>query len=50
MLQDCTVRPCTHEILPVPEPEFPVAGIEPVASFEITLDGDTSFGNPQFEV
>ena len=29
------------------EPAFPAVD-QPITSFEVTLDGDTSFGNPQF--
>jgi hypothetical protein len=44
----CEVSRSTEVVRDIPEPEL--AGAEPVASFEITVDGDASFGNPQFVV
>jgi hypothetical protein len=34
----------------VAEPELPGGDAEPVITFEVMLDGDTSFGNPRFVV
>jgi hypothetical protein len=49
-LPDCSLRRSTARVEVVPEPELPAAGAEPDIAFEVTLDGDTSFGNPQFVV
>jgi hypothetical protein len=49
-LPDCSVRHGPVRVEEVAEPELPDADGEPVIAFEVTLDGDTSFGNPQFVV
>jgi hypothetical protein len=47
-LPDCSVSPAAERVEVLPEPPLPAT--EPVVAFEVTLDGDTSFGNPQFAV
>jgi hypothetical protein len=49
-LPDCSIRRSAAKVETVAEPELPAAGAEPVVTFEATLDGDASFGNPQFMV
>jgi hypothetical protein len=49
-LPDCSVTRSTARVDVVTEPEFPSEDAELVLTFEVTLDGDTSFGNPQFAV
>jgi hypothetical protein len=49
-LPDCSVSRSAARVEEVTEPELPDAKARPVISFEVTLDGDTSFGNPQFVV
>jgi hypothetical protein len=49
-LPDCSVRRSAARVEAVAEPELPGPDAEPVATFEVTLDGDTSFGNPRFVV
>jgi hypothetical protein len=48
-LPDCSVSRTTDRVGAEPEPELPTRAAQ-VADFEVTLDGDPSFGNPQFEV
>lgn len=49
-LPDCSVSRRTVRVEEVAEPELPVLDVEPVIAFGVTLDGDTSFGNPHFVV
>jgi hypothetical protein len=49
-LPDCSVNSSAARVEAIPEPELPDADAEPVSTFEVTLDGDASFGNPQFVV
>ncbi len=49
-LPDCSVSRSAARVEVVAEPELPGGDAEPVITFEVTLDGDTSFGNPQFVV
>jgi hypothetical protein len=49
-LPDCSVRQCTPRVTFRPEPALPTHDFAPAASFEITVDNDSSFGNPQFTV
>lgn len=49
-LPDCSVRRTTEEVEVIQEPVLPGENADPVLTFEVTLDGDTSFGNPQFVV
>jgi hypothetical protein len=49
-LPDCSVSHGRARVEEVAEPELPGADAEPVIAFEVMLDGDTSFGNPQFVV
>ena len=49
-LPDCSVTLSTAKVVAIPEPELPTAGTGPVVEFDVVLDGDTSFGNPQFVV
>src|SRR5262245_37777431 len=43
-LPDCSVSHGPAQVEEVAEPELPAADAEPVIAFEVTLDGDTSFG------
>lgn len=45
-LPDCSLKQREDEVANVPEPEL--AGLRRVVAFDVTVDGDTSFGNPQF--
>jgi hypothetical protein len=47
-LPDCRVSHGSGRISPTPEPTLPLQGVPPVALFEITVDSDRSFGNPEF--
>ncbi len=49
-LPDCSIRRRVARVEAVAEPELPAADAEPLVTFEVTLDGDASFGNPQFMV
>ncbi len=49
-LPDCSVTPSDAQVEVVPEPDLSDTGAGPVVAFEVTLDGGTSFGNPQFVV
>ena len=49
-LPDCSVRRAAARVEVAEEPELRGVNAEPVITFEVTLDGDTSFGNPQFVV
>lgn len=49
-LPDCSVSSSTARVEVVSEPVFPGADTKPVVTFEVTLDGNTSFGNPKFVV
>jgi hypothetical protein len=49
-LPDCRVRRSSRRLAPGPEPRLPLQGVEPAAVFEITVDADRSFGNPDFAV
>lgn len=46
-LPTCRLRRSRNDAPPPPEPE-PTAGSDPVAEFEIEVDADRSFGNPDF--
>ena len=49
-LPDCSVTPGAARVSTVAEPELLALSAEPVVTFEVTLDADISFGNPQFVV
>jgi hypothetical protein len=49
-LPDCGVSRTTKRTATVPEPDLPLQRMQPVAEFEITVDSDKSFGNPEFAV
>jgi hypothetical protein len=49
-LPDCSVQRHSGQIATIPEPALPPKGVKPVAVFEITVDSDSSFGNPEFVV
>jgi hypothetical protein len=48
-LPECAVSRCADRLTAITEPALPASGA-PVVSFEVTLDADTAFGNPQFAV
>lgn len=49
-LPDCSVTRSTARIEAMSEPELSGADTGPVLAFDVTLDADTSFGNPKFVV
>ncbi|MDY3560325.1 hypothetical protein R5W23_001557 [Gemmata sp. JC673] len=49
-LPSCRLDLSGERIAAIPEPDLSARGVEPVASFEVTLDGNASFGNPWFVI
>ena len=49
-LPDGGVKRTAERLPAVPEPEWPAQGTGAVAAFEVTVDSDGSFGNPQFAI
>jgi hypothetical protein len=49
-LPNCSARRSVVKVDGAEEPQLPAADAEPVVRFEVTFDGDVSFGNPTFVV
>lgn len=49
-LPDCSVSQSAARVTSIPEPDLSGRSFPPIASFETTVDGDTSFGNPLFRI
>jgi hypothetical protein len=49
-LPDCSVTLSKAKVVAIPEPELPAADAGPVVEFEVVLDSNTAFGNPQFVI
>jgi len=47
-LPDCSVTAANQHIAAIPEPELLLAN--PLITFDVTLDADPSFGNPDFQM
>lgn len=47
-LPSCKLRRSRSEVAPVPEPAVSFTELTPAAEFEIEVDADRSFGNPDF--
>ncbi len=49
-LPDCSATRTKTKVKEVPEPELPEFDSKTSVNFEVTLDADTAFGNPDFDV
>jgi hypothetical protein len=49
-LPDCSVTLSKAKVVATPELELPAADAGQIVEFEITLDSNTSFGNPKFVI
>ena len=47
-LPDCALRPTRERVAPLPEPALSLTEMQLIVEFEITVDSNRSFGNPDF--
>lgn len=49
-LPDCSVSFARHKLTPTPEPAVALTELTPAVVFEVSLDANPDFGNPEFDV